>query len=162
MINLVQELSLVEENLVLVLDGLFVFQNLLINGWTATEVIKRLRQINPLITVIATQRYKNYSSMWNRIVNIEHVQNIYADNMEGESTLQGQFSKIFGPIGDTLVYIDRATGRLNKAFEYSKLLIESKEKTSNSLFQYEGVEAQGVWNFIHRYSEKIRDEINKF
>lgn len=149
-----------DEEIVLVFDHFEFLEKLWSKiGWSFEEVLRRLRFINPKITIIGTQRHKSISQFWNNIVTIRHDQNIYQENDYGENDLMGHMVSIIGDEGTTRVYIDHQTGTVSKAFEQVKLSIESDEKTRNSIFEKGLIRVQGSWNFIHEVGKQERNEI---
>lgn len=153
-----EEISKIFPDAVLIFDNIFFYEKLW-KHWTFTQFIRSIKLLNNNFTIIATQRKQPCSDIWSSVVSLEQAQNIYTTDDEGDSMLAGHLVKVHGPIGSSVIYIDHLTGRVSEAFEHVRLGIESKEKTANSVFSFDGIRAQGAWNLVHQSGKKIRNEL---
>jgi hypothetical protein len=147
-----------EPEAVLIFENIHLLEKLWI-GWTFAEFIRRLRIINPEVTIIATQHKFKEAMSWPVVVKLDHLQNIYAETEDGDTELAGHLAKLSGPEGSNTIYIDHYTGMVSSAYEYATLQIREGLKTKTSTFEYDGLSVRGAWKLVHEAGKKKRDEL---
>lgn len=144
-------------DLVVIFENIFFLEKL----WKLdfADFVYRLRNQNPNITIIATQRKHSESKAWLNSITMKHLQNIYTEDEDGISQLAGHLSEISGPYGKEKVFISHFTGQISRAYEYVYLEVEKGTKAKNSDFEFEGIVKKGAWNLIHSYEKNLRNEL---
>lgn len=153
-ISIVTELTEVSKDLVLMFDNIYLLDKLWNkSSWTFNELIRRIKNINPEITIIGTQRKGPYGNLWTTVVDVVHTKNIYQQTTSGLNPLMGHLSTVKGPLGTALVYINSSSGQISRAYEFVQKEL-TLGKSANSVFELDGVREQGIWNFIHTYDRE--------
>jgi hypothetical protein len=113
----------------------------------------RLRKMDPLITVIATQKHGMASTVWSQVVDVSLNQNIY---WKGE--LRGHLANVEGPIGKETIYIEYHTGRPSLAYELA--ILQKENGTNPSSYFTDGTQRiQGFWNFVHTLDGQLNNHV---
>lgn len=153
-ISVLDELGEVDKDIVVMFDNIYLLDKLWKDSsWTFNELIRRIKNLNPNITIVGTQRRGPYGDLWTTVVEVTHSKNVYQQTTGGLNVLRGHLSTVKGPLGLATVYINSSSGQMSAAYEYAQKEL-ALGKTSSSTFELDNIKEQGIWNFIHTYDRR--------
>lgn len=139
LLDFIHECSL--KNGVIILDHSFLMRKLW--DWPFEEFIRRLKIVSKGL-IIVTQRSKTYADIWDEVVTIRHLRNLY-DEILGVSTYSGQLISIEGSQGKVKAFIDKK-GNYSKAYQY--VVEKRREGYNGNTYEYGNYKVIGPWKFI--------------